>query len=136
MDSIAYDPQFLASAGLLFWTEDAIDDPFRRDAFYMNPDGCQGKLRLSQASDFYVPIEDRGVIFGDEFASYDRTVTLKYAHVVKANAEWRVDPPIRVLDHVDPYLLVVTEPPNLIVFRVKPGGARPPGIYVFGPVPF
>lgn len=135
-DSGAYNPQFSGSAGLLFWTEDAVDDPFRRDAYYMNPDGCKGRQRLSQGSEFYYPIGDRGLIFGDEFAANERTVTLKYAHVSRVGEEWRVEEAIRIQDHVDGYLTLVGINPMMIVFRTKAGGARPPGVYVFGPVPF
>jgi hypothetical protein len=133
----AYDPQFLASAGLVFWTEEAEDDSFRRDTFYMNPDGCKGKTRLSQANDFYFTVDDRGIILGDEFFSNDRTVSLKYAHVRKsAGGEWTVDPAIRIQSRVDSYPVMVGGHPLLLVFRTKEGGARPPGLYVFGPVPF
>ncbi|HET6281808.1 MAG TPA: hypothetical protein VFH73_12600, partial [Polyangia bacterium] len=81
--------------------------------------------------------DDRGIILGDEFFSNDRTVSLKYAHVRKsAGGEWTVDPAIRIQSRVDSYPVMVGGHPLLLVFRTKEGGARPPGLYVFGPVPF
>jgi hypothetical protein len=136
-DSAAYDPQFLTSSGLVFWSEDGEDDSFRRDQYYAHADGCTGRTIFAQGIEVFHAVEGRGVVFGDEFDSNERTVTLKYAHATPASeaGPGGVGPPIRLAENVESTFVLVGSNPMFIVYKTK-GGAKPDASYVFGPVPF
>jgi hypothetical protein len=127
-------PRFLASAGLVFWTETIIDGLDRQDAFYATPDGCQAKTRYAQAIyQVNAPVADRGIIFGDE---YDQeTVTLKYAGADHQGTDWRLKPPVRISEKARPAVVLVGGDPLLLLFHKEEAGNQA-ATYLFGPVPF
>lgn len=132
----AYWPRFLPGSRLVFWEEDGLDDPGRRDGFHGVPEGCQERTRFAQGLDFYHLIGDRGIVYGDELDAQYR-VTLKYAPIA-GGKDWPADGPVRIHEHVktDKGAIVVGTNPTLLVFEVASGVEAEDGLFVFGPTPF
>jgi hypothetical protein len=131
----AFAPTFLKSAGLVFWKEDSDEGPDRLDGYLANPDGCTGKRRFGLAVDFTIPIGDRAVVFGDELDSDRGLVTLKYVPIA-GGKEWPATEPFRIHDRVDnSSVIVLSEDPLLLLFRVLGATPADAETFVFGPVP-
>jgi hypothetical protein len=129
----AFEPLFLASSGLVFWSEDLDDDSGLRDAFYARPEDCQGKQRFARGIGYYLPLGDRGLIYTDE-RQPDERMTLKYAAVRKGADGWKLDQPVRVQGGVEyGYFTVLEEEHPLLIFKTVGPEA---GTYLFGPLPF
>jgi hypothetical protein len=127
---------FLASAGLVFWTEDAPEDPTRQDAYVAAPDGCRNKRRYARGLYLELPVGDRGLVFGDNYEDRNFTVSLKYAGARQGRDGWELGAPVPVTDGVDSaVVLVATDPPSL-VFRKKVGAPDETGLYLLGPIAF
>ena len=132
----AFQPAFLDRAGLVFWKENPDPGSDRLDGFLANPDGCQGKRRFGVGVDFFLPVGDRALVFGDELEPIASTVTLKYA-AIAGGREWPAAGPVRIHGHVDnSSVVLVGDRPMLVLFRVAAGGPAPEGTYLFGPAPF
>jgi hypothetical protein len=118
----AYEPLFLESAGLVFWSEDAADG-LTRNAFHARPDDC-GDVRLFAAAiELYQPIADRGLVYTDERDNADH-VSLKYAAASNDGGSWRLQPPVRIHDGVDTAagFTVIGTNPRFVVFRIAGDG--------------
>jgi hypothetical protein len=127
-------PVLLDSGALVFWTEEAPDDPDRRDAWLATAT-CASKRRFAERAELILPVGDRGVVFTDE--SDDERVTLKYA--ATPAGQWPDAGPVRIHDNVDPTSVFLVGAPSgtapvLVMFRVV--GGPEAGTYVFGPLPF
>jgi hypothetical protein len=130
-------PVFLAGSGLVFWSENAADDPNRQDGFWGSPDGC--KERKPFARGLYIveePVGDRGFIFADERDPSDDSVTLKYAAVTRSGDATRLETPVRIHAGVRPAVTLVGTNPLLLLYRKLTGPPTEVGTYLFGPVPF
>jgi hypothetical protein len=132
----AFDLQLLASAGLVFWTEDAADGLFGRDGFVTNPASCTQKDRFGRGMYWYTPVADQGLVYGDEYGTFERTVTLKYVGAIQEGASWRLGQPVRIDETADPEFILVGETSPLLLYVKQHGDATVQGTYVFGPVPF
>jgi hypothetical protein len=121
----AYEPLFLASGGLVFWSEDAADG-FTRNAFFARPEDCGGTQLYATNIDFYLPIADSGLVYTDEKDNADK-VALKYVAAGQEGGHWRLQTPVRIHDGVDTgaFTVIGTEP-RLVIFR-----ATGDGTYVF-----
>jgi hypothetical protein len=130
---------FLDDASLLFWTEPDDGGQARRDGFLAPPERCGEHVRFAVGVGFVTPVASRGVIFGDERDDTARTVTLKYAGLAHGLEE-AMGGGVRVHERAfAPVTLVsgATAPDSLhVVYRAEADGARPAGVYLFGPVPF
>jgi hypothetical protein len=132
----AHGTSFLASAGLVFWTQDAGGDRDRRDGYFADPDGCQHKQRFAQATYFIAPIGDRGIILADEVDDDTQAATLKYA-VLNDARSWPAAGAVRVFEDIEGSSVVpVGRDPMFLLFRAAPGSPARQGTYVFGPLPF
>jgi hypothetical protein len=115
----------------MFWNEAQIDSD-RRDGFLGAPQTCQQRTKFGEGIEFYVPIGNRGLVFGDEQEGLDDGVTLKYG-AIAGGKDWQGA--VRVAEHVKTPVLVGRDP-LLIVYEKAKDPAEEPGIFVFGPVPF
>jgi hypothetical protein len=126
-------PAFLDDAALMFWNEAQLDSD-RRDGFLGAPQTCQQRTKFGEGIEFYVPIGNRGLVFGDEQEGLDDGVTLKYARIANGK-DWPAEGAVRVAEHVKPPVLIGRDP-LLIVYEKAKDPAEAPGIFLFGPVPF
>jgi hypothetical protein len=132
--SDVFEPLFLDDAGLMFWNEAQLDTD-RRDGFLGAPERCQQRTKFGEGIDFYVPIGNRGLVFGDEKEDLDDGATLKYARIT-GGRNWPAEGAVRVAEHVKTPVVLVGREPLLIVYEKAKDAAEAPGIFVFGPVPF
>jgi hypothetical protein len=131
----AFHAEFLHSAGLVFWKEDADDGADRLDGYLADPDTCMGKQRFAYGLDFSIPIGDRLLVFGDEFDGNSARVTLKYAEIADGK-RWPAAGAVRIHANVDDAsVFVLGEKPLLMIFQVTAGGSAEEGTYLFGPAP-
>jgi hypothetical protein len=131
-DTPALSMRFLDHAGLVFWNEQADDDPNFRDAWRGRPDGCRDKHRFAAHVAFYTAVGDEGLFFGDDLA--DDLVTLRYVPIANGQ-EWPAAGPIAIMQHVaQPVVLLPTR--RQLVFRVKSTQPNEAGLYVFDGLPF
>ncbi|HXI59395.1 MAG TPA: hypothetical protein VNO55_25185 [Polyangia bacterium] len=132
----AFELQILDNAGLVFWTEDANDDLYGRDAYVTTPASCTPKQRFARGMYWYTPVGDRGLVFGDELGSFDRTVTMKYAGAASDDSGWRLKEPVRIDEQADPEFIALDVTATLVLYVKQHGDAATNGTYLFGPVPF
>ena len=134
-DRAAYSMSFLDHAGLVFWTESDGGDRDRRNGYYADPSGCQGKQQFAEAVYFLMPIADRGLVFADEIDDDTQRTNLKYARISAKN-RWPDGGAVRVHDDIDgTSVLFVGADPLLLLFTVSGGAPAQQGTYLFGPVP-
>jgi hypothetical protein len=127
----AYSPEFFASAGLVFWSEDAPDLDIGRDGFFARPDDCTSPQRFARGIAYYVPIGDRGLLYADESDAVGHA-NLKYA-AARQNAT-ALETPVRVHDKVEESsFILIGSPPAYVIYNT-PGADG--GTWVFGPLPF
>jgi hypothetical protein len=132
----AYSASFLDDAGMILWAESDGGDRDRRDGFYADPSGCQGKQRFAQAVYFLAPVGNRGVVFADETDDVTQRATLKYA-VIADGKTWPASGPVRVAGDIDGTSVVpVGWDPLLLLFRISEGDPAHHGLYGYGPLPF
>jgi hypothetical protein len=132
----AFELQILDNAGLVFWTEDANDDLYGRDAYVTTPASCMPKERFARGMYWYTPVGDRGLVFGDELGSFDRTVTMKYAGAASDDSGWHLKEPVRIDEQADPEFIALDVAATLVLYVKQHGDAATNGTYLFGPVPF
>jgi hypothetical protein len=69
-DADVFAPIFQDDAALVFWNEaEGLSD--RRDGFFGPPQRCKERHKFAESVDFYVPIGNRGLVFGDEKEGLD-----------------------------------------------------------------
>jgi hypothetical protein len=129
-------PHFLASAGLVVWTEQGPDNQNRQDGFVATA-ACEAKQRFALGlPEAPLLIGDRGLVFGDEATDDPPTMTLNYAGATHTAETWALDRPVRITDGVSTGVVPVGAAPLLLVFRKQYGDEQTRGSYLFGPVPF
>jgi hypothetical protein len=132
----AYSAAFLDGAGLIAWAESDGGDRDRRDGYYADPAGCQGKQRFAKAVFFIAPVGNRGFVFADETDDVSQRATLKYV-AITGGKTWPAQGPVRVFPDIDGSSVVpVGWDPLLLLFRVSIGPPDQQGLYAFGPLPF
>jgi len=131
-----FGPTMLNGGGLLFWSQSVPSPPGRRDGYFAAPQTCHDKQRFAGAVDFYLPIGDRGLVFGDERDGIAETVTLKYIAVSADGTGLSSEGPFRIAEAVKSPIVRVGTDPLLLMFRTAKTADHEPGTYIFGPVPF
>src|SRR5256885_521257 len=96
----AFDLWFPDRARRIFWNEEAPEDPDRKDGYFADPDGCQGKQRFAQGVELALPIGDRALVYGDEHDAARARVSLEYA-ALRGGTEWPAAGPVRIHGDVD-----------------------------------
>jgi len=131
-----YFPEFLDNAALMFWSQASEATPGRQDGFFASPERCRDKQRFAQGLEYYQPVGNRGLLFGDEHDEVTRTVTLKYAALSQDGSQWPSAGAVRIRERVQLPITIIGSNPMLLVFRALSDGTGDEGTYVFGPVPF
>jgi hypothetical protein len=131
-DRPAYQARFLDHSGLVFWAEEAYDDSSFRDGWVGVPDGCRDKHRFAARIGFYTPINDEGLVFGDNLDN--ETVTLRYAKI--ENNRWPAEGPITVMEKVAMPVIVLGAKENQLLYRVAGATDAESGLYLFSGLPF
>jgi hypothetical protein len=127
---------FLGNARLLVWTESAPDDVNRRDAFFAPPGDCRQSTRFGHGVQFVHPVEERGLVLGDELEEAALRLTLKVVPARTRDGQFVLDEPLRVDEKVGQYITVASEQPLLVLYRKDGQGPEVDGVYLFGPAPF
>jgi hypothetical protein len=131
-----YKPAFLADASTLFWRElppGATGGPL--DAYYTTPERCGEKRWFAKNVDFFATVGADGLVFGDGHDEEARTVTLKVAARAGGGDRWP-EGAVTVQAGVDAPIAILGTQHPLLVYEARGDEAHPPGIYVYGPLPF